>query len=65
MKEDKYRYTIFPERTYVIDYDGDKVQVSGSDIVNIVPDILRKKYIEAFFRYEEVPFDNTQEGLVE
>jgi hypothetical protein len=64
MTEDKYRYTIFPERTYIIDYDGDKVQVSGSDIVNIIPDMLRKKYIEALLGYEEIPFDNTEKGSV-
>ena len=62
---DKYRYTIYPDRTYVIDYDGDKIEIPGSDIVNIVPDILRKKFIESMFGYEQIPFDNSQEGLVE
>ncbi len=54
-----------PERTYTIQVDGESVEVLGQDIVNIIPDMLRKKYVEAFFGYESVPFDNTQEGLVE
>jgi hypothetical protein len=62
---DKYRYFIYPERTYVVDVDGDSVEVQGQDIVNIIPDMLRKKYIEACFGYESISFDNTQEGLVE
>jgi len=62
---DKYRYIIYPERTYVVDVDGDSVEVQGQDIVNIIPDMLRKKYIEAYFGYESISFDNTQEGLVE
>jgi hypothetical protein len=62
---DKYRYIIYPERTYVVDVDGDSVEVQGQDIVNIIPDMLRKKYIEACFGYESISFDNTQEGLVE
>jgi hypothetical protein len=62
---DKYRYAIYPERTYVIDYDGDKIEVAGSDIVNIIPDILRRKYIESFLGYEQVSFDKDCEGLVE
>ena len=62
---DKYRYIIYPERTYVVDVDGDSVEVQGQDIVNIIPDMLRRKYIKAFFGYENIPFDNTQEGLVE
>jgi len=62
---DKYRYIIYPERTYVVDYDGDSVEVLGQDIVNIIPDMLRKKYIEAFFGYEIYPLDSSQEGLVE
>lgn len=62
---DKYKYTIYPERKYVVEIDNDKIEISGEDIVNIIPDILRKKYIEAFFGYDKIPFDNTQEGLVE
>ena len=62
--EDKYRYVIYPERIYVVEFEDVKVQISGEDIVNIIPDILRKKYIEAMFGYEQTPFDNTQEGLV-
>lgn len=62
---DKYRYIIYPERTYVVNIDGDSVEVLGQDIVNIIPDVLRKKYIQAFFGYESISFDNTQEGLVE
>ena len=62
---DKYRYTIYPDRTYVVQIDEDKVEVLGQDIVNIIPDILRKKYIQACFGYDSIPFDNTQEGLVE
>lgn len=62
---DKYRYIIYPERTYVVDYDGHSVEVQGEEIVNLIPDMLRKKYIEAFFGYERISFDNTQEGLVE
>jgi hypothetical protein len=62
---DKYKYTIYPERTYVVNLDGDSVEVQGEDIVNIIPDMLRKKYVQAFFGYEQIPFDNTQEGLVE
>jgi hypothetical protein len=62
---DKYRYTIYPERTYVINYDGHPVEVLGEDIVNIIPDMLRQKYIQAFFGYERIHLDNTQEGLVE
>ena len=62
---DKYRYTIYPERTYVIHYEGHPVEVQGSEIVNIIPDVLRQKYIDVFFRYESILFDNTQEGLVE
>ncbi len=61
----KFRYIIMPERTYTIQVDGESVEVQGQDIVNIIPDMLRKKYVEAFFGYESVPFDNTQEGLVE
>lgn len=62
---DKYRYTIYPERIYVVEFDDAKVEISGEDIVNIIPDILRQKYVEAMFGYEEIPFDNTQEGLVQ
>lgn len=62
---DKYRYIIYPDRTYMVDYDGDAVEVLGQDIVNIIPDMLRRKYVEAFFGYESVPFDKSQEGLVE
>jgi hypothetical protein len=54
-----------PDRTYTIDVDGESVEVQGQDIVNIIPDMLRKKYVEAFFGYESISFDNTQEGLVE
>ena len=54
-----------PERTYTIDVDGDSVEVQGQDIVNIIPELLRKKYIQACFGYENIPFDSTQEGLVE
>lgn len=61
---DKYRYAIYPERTYVVKIDGEEVEVLGQDIVNIIPDVLRKKYVEAMFGYEVVPFDNTQESLV-
>ena len=61
---DKYKYTIYPERTYVVNLDGDSVEVQGEDIVNIIPDVLRKKYVEAMFGYEVVPFDSTQESLV-
>ena len=61
----KFRYIIMPDRTYTIDVDGESVEVQGQDIVNIIPDMLRKKYIEAFFGYETISFDNTQEGLVE
>jgi len=53
------------DRTYTIDVDGESVEVQGQDIVNIIPDMLRKKYVEAFFGYESISFDNTQEGLVE
>jgi hypothetical protein len=63
--EDKYRYRIFPERKYVFDWDGMEVEVEGSEIVNLIPDILRRKYVEAFFGYDEVPFDKECEGLVE
>ena len=56
---------ILPERTYTIDINGDSVEVEGQDIVNIIPEMLRKKYIQACFGYETLPFDNTQEGLVE
>jgi hypothetical protein len=49
----------------MVDYDGDAVEVLGQDIVNIIPDMLRRKYVEAFFGYESVPFDKSQEGLVE
>lgn len=63
--EDKYRYHIYPDRTYIVDWDGDKVEILGSEIVNIIPDMLRKKYVESFFNYEQIPFDKEQEGLVE
>lgn len=62
---DKYRYTIYPERTYVIKIDNDEVEVMGHEIVNIIPDLLRTKYIQAYFGYEEVPFDKTEESLVQ
>jgi hypothetical protein len=62
---DKYRYTIYPERTYLVDFNGDSVEVKGQDIVNLVPDILREKYIQACFGYESIKFDNTEESLVE
>ena len=60
----KFRYMILPERTYTVDVNGDSVEIEGQDIVNIIPEMLRKKYLEAFFGYENIPFDNTQEGLV-
>jgi hypothetical protein len=62
---DKVRYNIFPDRIYVADVEGDKIAVSGEDIVNIIPEILRRKYIEAMFGYEQIPFDNSSESLVE
>ncbi len=62
---DKYRYAIYPERTYVIKIDNDEVEVLGQDIVNIIPDLLRTKYIQACFGYEKVPFDKTEESLVQ
>jgi hypothetical protein len=62
---DKYRYMIYPERTYIVDFDGDSVEVQGEDIANIIPEMLRKKYIQACFGYESIPFDSKQEGLVE
>jgi hypothetical protein len=62
---DKFRYLIFPDRTYTIEVEGEKVEVEGQDIVNIIPEMLRKKYIQACFGYEALPFDNTQESLVE
>jgi hypothetical protein len=62
---DKYRYAIYPERTYVIKIDDDEVEVLGQDIVNIIPDLLRKKYIQAYFGYEEIAFDKTEESLVQ
>ena len=61
---DKYRYAIYPERTYVVKIDGEEVEVLGQDIVNIVPDLLLRKYIQACFGYESIPFDSTQESLV-
>ena len=30
--KDKYRYMIFPDRTYVLTYDFGEVEVSGEDI---------------------------------
>jgi hypothetical protein len=54
-----------PERTYTIEVDGESVEVLGQDIVNIIPEMLRKKYIRAYFGYENIPFDSTQKGLVE
>ena len=60
----KYRYTIYPERTYVFEFEDGKVEVLGEDIVNIIPDLLRRKYVQAFFGYEQVSFDNSQEGVV-
>jgi hypothetical protein len=65
MTDNKFRFLILPERTYTVDVDGDSVEVQGQDIVNIIPEMLRKKYIQACFGYESIPFDNTQEGLVE
>ena len=65
MTENKFRFLILPERTYTVDVDGDSVEVQGHDIVNIIPEILRRKYIQACFGYDSIPFDNTQEGLVE
>jgi hypothetical protein len=62
---DKYRYIIYPERIYVVEVDGDSVEIEGQDIVNIIPDILRRKYIEACFGYDVFPFDKTEESLVE
>ena len=61
----KFRYIIMPERTYTIDVDGESVEVQGEDIVNIIPELLRKKYVQACFGYDNIPFDSTQEGLVE
>jgi hypothetical protein len=62
---DKYRYIIYPERIYVVEVAGDSVEIEGQDIVNIIPDILRRKYIEACFGYDVFPFDKTEESLVE
>lgn len=62
---DKFRYPIIPDRTYTVSVDGDEVQVLGQDIVNIIPDLLRKKYVEAFLSYENISFDNVEESLVE
>ena len=31
--KDKYRYMIFPDRTYVLTYDFGEVEVSGEDIL--------------------------------
>ncbi len=62
---DKFQYAIYPERTYIITVDGERVEVLGQDIVNIVPQMLVKKYVEACFGYEAYPFDKTQESLVE
>jgi hypothetical protein len=63
--KDKYKFAIYPDRTYVIKVDDFDVEVLGQDIVNLVPDILCEKYIQACFGYESISFDNTQEGLVE
>lgn len=60
----KFRYIIFPDRTYTIKVEGEDVEVLGQDIVNIIPDMLRKKYLESMFGYEIVPFDSTEESLV-
>ncbi len=62
---DKFQYPIFPDRIYTIALDGEKVEVLGQDIVNIVPEMLMKKYVQACFGYEVIPFDKTQESLVE
>ena len=61
----KFQYIIYPDRTYTIEVEGEKVEIEGQDIVNIIPEMLRKKYIQACFGYEVFPFDKTQEGLVE
>jgi hypothetical protein len=61
----KFQYIIFPERTYTIEVEGERVEIEGQDIVNIIPELLRKKYIQACFGYETVSFDNSQESLVE
>ena len=61
----KFRYIIIPDRTYTIEVEGETVEVEGQDIVNIIPEMLRKKYVQAYFGYESILFDNTQEGLVE
>jgi len=62
---DKFKYPIFPDRTYTVTVEGERVEVLGQDIVNIIPEMLRKKYIQACFGYEQVAFDNKQESLVE
>lgn len=62
---DKFKYPIFPDRTYTVTVEGERVEVLGQDIVNLIPDILREKYIQACFGYESIKFDNTEESLVE
>jgi RNase P/RNase MRP subunit p29 len=65
MSDNKFRYLIFPDRTYTIEVEGEQVEIEGQDIVNIVPEMLLKKYVQACFGYEAIPFDKTQESLVE
>lgn len=62
---DKFQYPIFPDRTYTVTIDGDKVEVLGQDIVNMVPEMLLRKYIQVCFGHEVIPFDKTEESLVE
>ena len=64
MSDNKFRYLIFADRTYTIQIDGESIEIEGQDIVNIIPEMLRKKYIQACFGYESISFDNTEESLV-
>jgi hypothetical protein len=44
--KDKYKYMIFPDRTYVLTYEFGSVEVSGQNIIDM---FYRSSYLDKVF----------------
>jgi hypothetical protein len=60
----KFRYPIFPDRTYTLEYDGYSGEVLGQDILNMFRrSIHLDKIIEELYKDSDLPRDpNTPEN---
>jgi hypothetical protein len=58
--KDKYKYMIFPDRTYVLTYEFGSVEVSGQNIIDM---FYRSSYLDKVF--DELSTDNDHSDIGE